>query len=56
MEQLGSKEKVNSPKSVADQNIILSEKFQEEINIELMNLNVSKLLKIDPSALGLLDI
>ena len=41
VEQLGSKEKVNSPKSVTDQNIILSEKFQEEINIELMNLNVS---------------
>ena len=56
MEQLGSKEKVNSPKSVSDQNIVLSEKFQEEINIELMNLNVSYLPQIDPYTLGLLDI
>ena len=56
MEQLGSKEKVNSPKSVADQNIILSEKFQEEINIELMNLNVSHLLQVDSYSLGLFDI
>ena len=43
VEQHPSKEKVNSPKSLSDQNIVLSEKFQEEINIGLMNMNVSHL-------------